>query len=296
MRPGGIAHYCAPYLGALCLLNPPLGRAAETSAAQALHPERWPRLKPALPRDPDLESRIEALVARMTSAQKVGQLIQADIDSITPDDLAHYPLGSVLNGGNSSPHGDKLAPPGEWLALADRFYDVSLGAGGSSGIPLLWGTDAVHGHNNIPGATILPHNIGPGATRDPALIRGIDEITALEVRVTGLDWAFSPSAAVARKAAASPRCCSAHLAGRCATTSRAGALLVAALGARAGGGRRARRAAALPLRLRAHLRGRRRAAATARGRGRRPRPRVVNPPRWRPPPPRQGRRSIPSRD
>jgi len=67
MRPGGIAHYCAPYLGALCLQHPAL--------------------------------------ARMTSAQKVGQLIQADIDSITPDDLAHYPLGSVLNGGNSSPHG-----------------------------------------------------------------------------------------------------------------------------------------------------------------------------------------------
>ena len=157
-----------------------------------------------------------------TSAQKVGQLIQADIDSITPDDLAHCPLGSVLNGGNSSPHGDKLAPPGEWLALADRFYDVSLGAGGSSGIPLLWGTDAVHGRNNIPGATIFPHNTGLGATRDPALIRRIGEITAREVRVTGLDWAFSPSAAVARKAAASPRCCSAHLAGRCATTSRAG--------------------------------------------------------------------------
>jgi len=175
MRPGGIAHYCAPYLGALCLLNPALGRTAETSAAQAVHPERWPRLKPALPRDPDLESRIEALLARMTSAQKVGQLIQADIDSITPDDLAHYPLGSVLNGGNSSPHGDKLAPPGEWLALADRFYDVSLGAGASSGIPLLRGTDAVHGHNDIPGATIFPHNIG-------------------------LDWAFSPSAAVARDA------------------------------------------------------------------------------------------------
>src|SRR5207302_7979318 len=200
MRPGGIAHYCVPYLGALCLLNPPLGRAAETSAAQAVHPERWPRLKPALPRDPDLESRIEALLARMTSAHKVGQLIQADIDSITPDDLAHCPLGSVLNGGNSSPHGDKLAPPGEWLALADRFYDVSLGAGGSSGIPLLWGTDAVHGHNNIPAATIFPHNIGLGATRDPALIRRIGEITALEVRVTGLDWAFSPSAAVARDA------------------------------------------------------------------------------------------------
>src|SRR5438874_5071229 len=102
MRPGGIAHYCAPCLGALCLLNPALGRAAETPAAQAVHPERWPRLEPALPRDPDLESRIEALLARMTSAQKVGQLVQADIDSITPDDLAHYPLGSVLNGGNRS--------------------------------------------------------------------------------------------------------------------------------------------------------------------------------------------------
>src|SRR5437016_8452504 len=97
MRPGGIAHYCAPYLGALCLLNPPLGRAAETSAAQALHPERWPRLKPALPRDPDLESRIEALVARMRSAQKVGQLIQADIDSITPDDLAQDRKSTRLN-------------------------------------------------------------------------------------------------------------------------------------------------------------------------------------------------------
>src|SRR5437763_14587036 len=135
MRPGGIAHYCAPYLGALCLLNLALGRTAGTSAAQAVHPERWPRLKPALPRDPDLESRIEALLARMTSAHKVGQLIQADIDSITPDDLAHCPLGSALNGGNSSPHGDKPAPPGQWLALADRFYDASLGAGGSSGIP-----------------------------------------------------------------------------------------------------------------------------------------------------------------
>src|SRR5204862_6119216 len=103
MRPGGIAHYCAPYLGALCLLNPALGRTAETSAAQAVHPERWPRLKPALPRDPDLESRIEALLARMTSAQKGGQPIQADIDSITPDDLAPYPLGPALERDHSPP-------------------------------------------------------------------------------------------------------------------------------------------------------------------------------------------------
>src|ERR1700756_5306951 len=200
MRPGVIAGYCAPCFAALCLLHPALGRAGETAAAEAVHPERWPSLKPALPRDPDLESRIAALLGGMTPAQKVGQLIQADIDSITPDDLAHYPLGSVLNGGNSSPHGDKLAPPGEWLALADRFYEASLEAAGSPRIPLLWGTDAVHGHSNIPGATIFPHNIALGATRDPELIRRIGEVTALEVRVTGLDWAFSPSAAVARDA------------------------------------------------------------------------------------------------
>ena len=67
-------------------------------------------------------------------------------------------------------------------------------------VPVLWGTDAVHGHNNIPGATIFPHNIGLGAARDPELIRRIGEITALEVRVTGLDWAFSPTVAVARDA------------------------------------------------------------------------------------------------
>jgi hypothetical protein len=103
IRPGGIASYCAQYFAALWLLHPALGRASEASAAPVVHPERWPRLKPALARD-----------------------------SIAPDDLAHYPLGSVLNGGNSSPHGDKLAPPGEWLAMAGRFYDAALGAAGSA--------------------------------------------------------------------------------------------------------------------------------------------------------------------
>ena len=198
-RPGGTVGYCAAYfIMALFFIGSAHAGAAPAAVAEPLHPGRWPRLRPVLPRDPDLESRIAALLSRMTPEQKVGQLVQADIDSITPDDLAHYPLGSVLNGGNSSPHGDKLAPAGEWLALADRFYAASLAAAGSPGIPVLWGTDAVHGHNNIPGATIFPHNIALGATRDPALIRRIGEITALEVRVTGLDWAFSPSASVAR--------------------------------------------------------------------------------------------------
>ena len=171
---------------------------ATPQPAAVIHPQRWPKLTLPLKRDEELEARVEELLAHMTPAQKAGQLIQADIGSITPDDLRHYPLGSILNGGNSSPRDDKLAAPSEWLALADRFYDASAGTRAAPQVPALWGTDAVHGHNNIPGATIFPHNIGLGAARDPELIRRIGEITALEVRVTGLDWAFSPTVAVAR--------------------------------------------------------------------------------------------------
>ncbi len=197
-RPVRLAAYCAACalaVGAAAV--PAAGR--DPKAPPLVHPQRWPKLHPALTRDPQLEARVEQLLVRLTPAQKVGQLIQADIGSITPDDLRHYPLGSILNGGNSSPRDDKLAAPSEWLALADRFYDAAM-ATSAEGLPLLWGTDAVHGHNNIPGATIFPHNIGLGAARDPQLVRRIGEITALEVRVTGLDWAFSPTVAVARDA------------------------------------------------------------------------------------------------
>ncbi len=187
-------------MAAVLALGVAQAAAPDDAAPPVVHPRTWPQPRPALPSNADLEARIDALLARMTLAQKVGQLIQADIGSITPDDLRHLPLGSVLNGGNSSPRGDKLAAPSEWLALADRFYEASLAAPDSAGIPVLWGTDAVHGHNNIPGATIFPHNIALGAARDPELIRRIGEITALEVRVTGLDWAFSPTVAVARDA------------------------------------------------------------------------------------------------
>lgn len=190
-RPVEAAAYCA--VCAVLALS-----AHAQPAAPAVHPDMWPKPVPALARDEKLEARLTALLARMTPAQKVGQLIQADIGSITPDDLRHYPLGSVLNGGNSAPHNDKLASPGEWLALADRFYDAAVSDPDSSGIPPLWGTDAVHGHNNVIGATLFPQNIGLGAARDPALMRQIGTVTALEVRVTGLDWVFAPTVAVAR--------------------------------------------------------------------------------------------------
>jgi beta-glucosidase len=173
--------------------------AAKAVAAPTVHPGEWPHLRPALAPDPRLESRVAALIAAMTLEQKVGQLIQPDIASVTPEDLHHFALGSILNGGSSSPNGDEFASPSEWLALADRFYDASLdSAHGTHPIPTIWGTDAVHGHNNIVGATIFPHNIGLGAAGDPDLIRRIGEITAREVRVTGLDWTFGPTLAVVR--------------------------------------------------------------------------------------------------
>ena len=197
-RPLRLAVYFLACGLAVCVAATPAAD-KDPQGAATVHPQRWPKLHPALARDPQLESRVERLLSRLTPAQKVGQLIQADIGSITPDDLRHYPLGSILNGGNSSPRDDKLAAPSEWLTLADRFYDAATAAS-PIGLPLLWGTDAVHGHNNIPGATLFPHNIGLGAARDPELIRRIGEITALEVRVTGLDWAFSPTVAVARDA------------------------------------------------------------------------------------------------
>ncbi len=171
--------------------------AENVTTVQVVHPDLWPAVRPALAPDSALESRVTALIRVMTLEQKVGQLIQADIASITPEDLRHFALGSILNGGNSSPNGNEFARPSEWLSLADRFYDASLDATkGSHPIPTLWGTDAVHGHNNIVGATIFPHNIGLGAARDPNLVREIGEITAREVRVTGLDWTFGPTLAV----------------------------------------------------------------------------------------------------
>ena len=175
------------------------GAPAHEPGTVTVHPDQWPTVQRPFTPDPALEIRITALMAGMTLEQKVGQLIEPDIASITPEDLRHFDFGSILNGGNSSPNGNEFAPPSEWLALADRFYDAALDpAHGPHPIPIFWGTDAVHGHNNIVGATIFPHNIGLGAARDPSLMTRIGEITAREVRVTGLDWSFGPTLAVVR--------------------------------------------------------------------------------------------------
>ena len=178
----------------------PAPAAAETIAPVAsgtANPSIWPAYEYPVPTRPEQETRIAALMARMTIEEKVGQLVQADLCCVTPDDFRTYKLGSLLVGGNSGPNGNDLSLAPDWLKAADDFYLASVDkSDGGVGIPMIWGIDAVHGHSNIIGATIFPHNIGLGAMRDPALIERIGAITAKEIRVTGQEWTFAPTVAV----------------------------------------------------------------------------------------------------
>ena len=172
-------------------------QAAGSSASAVAHPTEWPALAMKRKRDPRVETRVDAMLRRMSVDDKVGQLIQVDIASITPKDLETYKLGSILNGGNSAPNNDEFAPAAEWLKLFDAFYDASVKrSDGRPVVPVIWGTDAVHGANNIVGATLFPHNIGLGAARDPELVRRIGAATAAETAATGIDWSFAPTVAV----------------------------------------------------------------------------------------------------
>jgi beta-glucosidase len=163
----------------------------------AVHPEIWPSPKWPFDKDAALEDKVSALLKKMTVEEKVGQVVQGDIGSITPADMKKYHLGSVLNGGGSSPGNDEWAPPAKWLALADEFYTASIDTSdGGVGIPMIWGTDAMHGHSNIVGAVLFPHNVGLGAARNPKLLADIARVTAEQVRTTGIDWTFAPTVTV----------------------------------------------------------------------------------------------------
>jgi len=173
------------------------GKDEPVAAPVAATPDPWPQVAWPLAEDPALEKRITDLMATLTVEEKVGQLVQGDIASITPEDVRRYRLGSVLAGGNSDPGGRYDAAPADWLALADAFYAASMDTStGGKAIPVLFGIDAVHGQSNIIGATLFPHNIGLGAARNPDLLRRIGEVTALETRATGMEWAFAPTVAV----------------------------------------------------------------------------------------------------
>ncbi|RDI97986.1 1,4-beta-D-glucan glucohydrolase [Dyella solisilvae] len=187
---------CAPTVlaAALACLS---GAKAWGSSATTVHPAEWPRATWPFAADAALEQRVSALMAKMTVEEKIGQLIQADILSVTPDDVRKYRLGSILAGGNSKPDARPLADPAQWKASADAFYRAAMDtSGGHVAIPLLYGVDAVHGHNGAVGATLFPQNSALGATRDPELIHDIGQATAEEVRATGLNWTFAPSVTV----------------------------------------------------------------------------------------------------
>ncbi|GIU67812.1 glycoside hydrolase family 3 protein [Candidatus Phycosocius spiralis] len=178
-------------------VTPPPASGNQANAAVA-HPQLWPLAQsPQAFRTPALEARVSQLLASLTLEEKIGQMIQADISSITPADLAQFPLGSIIAGGNSAPSGNDYATPGAWVDLIRSFRAAALKRSGTK-IPLIFGIDAVHGHNNVVGATIFPHNIGLGAANDRELIGEIARVTALEAAATGVDWTFGPTLAVPR--------------------------------------------------------------------------------------------------
>jgi beta-glucosidase len=182
-------------LGGCAAVAAGVGLAGKLPDAASATAALWPAAKsPAALTDPATEAQIDAILAKMTLEQKVGQLIQADISAITPADLTRYPLGSILAGGNSGPYGDERASAAQWHKLVGEFRAASRASG--AGVPILFGVDAVHGHSNLPSATIFPHNIGLGAANDTDLIERIGAATAAEIAGSGIEWTFAPTLAV----------------------------------------------------------------------------------------------------
>lgn len=168
----------------------------EAEVAPTITATNWPSVETP-PLDPAIEAQISDIMAKMTIEQKVGQVIQADSGSVTPEEVKQYRLGSVLSGGNSAPGPQPYADAQTWLDAADAYYEASIDAEGVEiAIPTIWGIDAVHGHANLKGAVVFPHNIGLGAANNPDLIEEIYKVTALELRVSGHDWTFAPTLAV----------------------------------------------------------------------------------------------------
>jgi beta-glucosidase len=195
------------------LANTALRRDSCTDIAPAPHYRDWPRIRSGIRPDARDEAWIRRIVQAMSLEQKVGQMTQAEIGSLWDaatgsyqlGDLTRLSVGSVLNGGGSWPASNKHAATGDWLGLADGIWDASpvVTVPDRRGairvkLPAFWGIDAVHGNSNVFGATLFPHNIGLGATRDTCLMREIGEATQRAVRATGQDWTFGPCLAVVR--------------------------------------------------------------------------------------------------
>ncbi|XP_044978747.1 beta-glucosidase BoGH3B-like isoform X1 [Hordeum vulgare subsp. vulgare] len=141
-----------------------------------------------------VDARVRDLLGRMTLREKAAQMAQIERTVVSPSALTELGVGSVLNAGGSAPR--DRASPADWAGMVDDMQRLALSS--RLAIPILYGTDAVHGHNNVFGATVFPHNVGLGASRDAELVRKIGKATALEVRATGIHWAFAPCVAVCR--------------------------------------------------------------------------------------------------
>jgi beta-glucosidase len=168
------------------------GQAAPPAERQGHHQAAQPAYRNA---KLSTEQRVADLLSRMTLAEKIGQMTQAeriDVDA-DPTLITTYGLGSVLSGGGSTPASNT---PEAWADMVDTYQEAALET--RLGIPILYGVDTVHGHGNLQGATVFPHNIGLGATRDPALVEDVEHIAAIETRASGPQWAFAPCICVAR--------------------------------------------------------------------------------------------------
>jgi beta-glucosidase len=187
-------------LALVLLLGNPVPLLAADRSDTEVHPQAWLAMPRAIAEDRQVEKFVQQLLGTMTLEEKVGQLIQADIDSIQPADLAQYPLGSILAGGGGAPGGNLHATGAQWLELTDALFRASTRGNSSKHppIPIVFGIDAVHGHAKVQGATIFPHNVGLGAAHDPSLVEKIGRATAEEVAATGIDWTFAPTVAVVR--------------------------------------------------------------------------------------------------
>ena len=144
---------------------------------------------------PDNTGFVNNIIKNMTLEQKVGQIIMPEINSVTPEQAKIFHFGTILNGGGGFPNQNKDSNIQDWKNLSKSYYDASTEVNGIK-VPILWGTDAVHGHNNVIGATLFPHNIGLGASGNVDLMKSIGEAIALEVLSTGVAWTFAPTVAV----------------------------------------------------------------------------------------------------
>lgn len=143
--------------------------------------------------DREREAKLSAWLERMTLRQKIGQMTMAERTAASPEDVKQYALGAVLCGGGSHPGNND---PQDWVDMNDAFWQAAVRDRDSPGIPILVGVDAVHGHGNLKGATVFPHNIGLGAAGDPDLVAEIARATAREVLASGLEWNFAPALSV----------------------------------------------------------------------------------------------------